>query len=795
MPPSSSVQSTPLTIESASFPFSWQTTHQLAQQTGQRLANPEALPPRMLATTTFPTEDAPFLVRNPAMNKVRLFYSAFETELANQDAIQRMDEEQLGKHVIRLIPKRFIDYSTSKSYFHAAGVEKGNPGLHQQTQETRMLRQLTALQTIDNYPTDYLKEAYQHVLEQVSRLATTHPETVKQGKATVYITRPGRMEYMSDCTVNFLSLATQAKVSDVFTELENNRQQNSAAAILVNGRPLTLEFSCMLPGTVLSRTARSNADPEGRLVQQGYYDVSHFRENDLVVIADDHTQAGSTLLSLGSALMDRQAHVLACITPTLHPHASSLAMSQQTRAALQTALNKWDPKGKIMTELGTMGMSMDTLTDPEALILLAYATDPADSKAVKAFRTLDNTLCLHNGIIEKVAEGESDSLLPVLRKKFTVEEVLQAIAAQKAKSRNVSDPVRTQEVHVLDWDDFLRSEKILNYQLLHNAVVQLANLPPRGSPQAHQLPSHLEARLPEETTSRFFKALAEALAPENRLPFAVGRPEILRSENDYETFALANPGFTKKKMIRDLVSKAHTLSPELKEFDLNEWGRGLSTGKLSDALVNMLNTQFTLAYKALVRAKPDEGSACVHSRFTHSSMAGISQNLAQDYSLNRTPLDLPYPQIALRLMPRAQELLDKLRKPENRLVLISNRSHTDLQYELQQMNLGHYFDLVLGHEEVTNLTPQPVIQGRLAKKPSSEKITEAMNTLNTRTVGKVVLYGDRVSDLKQASNLPSHLADIPRQGVLVNAGLPEVNAPEGLQPMKQFLKIDPSAIP
>lgn len=123
------------------------------------------------------------------------------------------------------------------------------------------------------------------------------------------------------------------------------------------------------------------------------------------------------------------------------------------------------------------------------------------------------------------------------------------------------------------------------------------------------------------------------------------------------------------------------------------------------------------------------------------------------------------------------DLLNKLRRPENRILLISNRSNRDLNLEVDQLNLRHYFDGILGDEQIStyglNEEDRPIdeIKSRLPEKPDSAKLVELMENLNTRNVKRITLWGDRKSDLTQGNTLPEKYKGIERHGVLVNPSI------------------------
>ncbi|HEU4622486.1 MAG TPA: HAD hydrolase-like protein [Burkholderiaceae bacterium] len=647
-----------------------------------------------------------FHQRDEALNHIPFFHATFETEIASSADIQKLPLNKKLAESTRLVAKRFIDSQTGKSIFTDASVGKANPPLHMQELTVREVRALAATATIDRYAGTYIHKLYKHVLSQIN-LSDGERLPVK-----IHLIRPARAPYADDCTVNFLSLAAQREVTQSLNNLAR-----------LEGKDAFVQFTDDKNLTVLSRTARSNASPIGRLVQQGYFDTSEIKPGDRVVIVDDHTQAGGTILAMAAAMTQAGARVLAAATPTTHPFCAQLAMSPAVVALLKETLQRWDTQGVVQAKLASLGMGINTLTNHEAMIVIAYATDPDDTVAKQKFIDLENAL--HGE--HRVMEGESDSLVAVLEQKpIPPHEVAKEMDKESASSRQVVAPTPITQLHVLDWDDCLRDEKGMNYQLMHNAI--------------HVAAHHYSSKYP------FLESLAQAVE-QHRGAYADGKPLLCMNQDEYTLVTVQkNDELTRRDIVKDLLQKLGGLSPRLKqEFDaLAPRPDAPSPHK---AIENILYQEFLRQYQRLVQ--PD---------------VEIKRPAA--------PVNLPFPRVELALKPGAQELLDRIRRPNHFVALISNRQDKDVQKELNKMALMHYFDAVVGVSEVMqpNTRPYKAQLQRVGSKPSPQRLNEIFERHHDLGNASVNLWGDTPKDITQAVPfiLEGDIAADRVQGFIVN---------------------------
>lgn len=470
--------------------------------------------------------------RTPELNKIPLFYCALETELARPADIQNLPDGRREAETVRLVAKRFIDSTTGKSLYQSASVGKANPNLHMQDETVRNIRSEAATATIARYGMDadgrnYIKDLYDHVRGALD-LQSASPESTMHAPSVVYVVRPARDPYAENSTVNFLSVAAHTEVLDSLSDLARR-----------DGISNLLHFSDRKNVPVVSRTARSNATPLGRLMQQGYFDTSQIRPGDSIVIADDHTQAGGTLLAMSAAIAEAGATVLAAVTATAHPLCTTLGMNDKVAALLHETLSKWDPEKKVENAMHRYGMPLDTLTNHEAMVLIAYAIDKRNPAALKAYRSAEAKLYGGNTVME----GESDSLRPLLQQsQMTPDQFVEAMDKEVRASRYVTEAAPIEKVYVLDWDDFLSDQKGNDYQLMHNALVTAANEHGDAYPIVREI----------------------ALQVQNqRGQYAEGMPILCMPQKEFSDAAMHVQGFLRKDMVTDLLKKLDSLQPGL----------------------------------------------------------------------------------------------------------------------------------------------------------------------------------------------------------------------------------------
>lgn len=691
--------------------------------------------------------------------KAPVFFGEYATEKPSVSMVGSLSQNKQDYYAVRHVGKRGRDLFTDEPIEgrdSKIGKLKTSPLLSTQSSGTRAIRGFAATATIDQSRGAYIARLHDHVVDMVGR---------SEGQV-VHLVRPTRDHYSADSTLNFFTFCQQTELASALNALE-------ADAARRDGRP-AIRFSDDKSLVGLSRTSRTEATPIGRLVQQPFFTTSELQPGDKVIIADDHVQAGGSMLAMDAAAQGAGADVLAIATLSSHPLSPQLTMSTAVRELLDRTMAAWDPENLVAQRLAELGMPRDKLTNSEALILIAYAIDPNDTEAVEKFDDLQAQFFkrahLHNVGIDpdaadadaqlerlqqrqeaagtesarsfianaRVLEGEHDSLTPVVRQQpKTPQEVVEELDQVSSSSRKSVQGSELKQVMVLDWDDCLRDEKGLNYQLMHNALATAA----RTHPDIGEALERMRARRDSGTAE------------------SDGCPLLMRSQEDFSRHLMAHPGIFKRHVVEDFVS-AMGLPPEKAE-----------------AVVNTVYAEFNRQYKASMRPKQDKQR------------------------------DLPFPDVQFSLMPGAREFLEKCRTPESRVILISNRSHGDLEDEVNHLGMAHYFDVVSGSPMVTQPKPgeppaqmSPDLQqrltgslrsgnepelravldeaaayahpdttqvGRSEKKPDATRLRDSLARLSVREDVPITSYGDQNSDVRQLARLPGQ-GDRRLEGVIVN---------------------------
>lgn len=694
-----------------------------------------------------------------------VFFGEYATEKPSLSMVENLPQNKQDYYAVRHAGKRGRDLFTDEPIEGGdskIGQLKTSPLLSTQSGGTRAIRGFAATATIDQSRGAYIARLHKHVVDTVGRT---------EGQV-VHLVRPSRDHYAADSTLNFFTFCQQ-------TELASSLNAVEADAARRDGRP-AIRFSDDKSLIGLSRTSRTEATPIGRLVQQPFFTTSELHRGDKVIIADDHIQAGGSTLAMESAARGAGADVLAIATLSSHPLSPQLTMSAEVSKFLEQTLAAWDPENLVTHRLAELGMPRDRLTNSEALILIAYAVDPADTKAVEKFEDMQAEFFrrahLHNVGIDpdavdaaaqmerlqqrqehagtdsartfignaRVLEGEHDSLTPVLKQRpKTPQEVVQELDQVSSSSRKSVQGSEVKQVVVLDWDDCLRDEKGLNYQLMHNALAVAAKEHAQALPEIGEALERLRTRM------------------ESGMAAGEGDPLLMRSKEDFSSHLMANPDIFKNHIVKDFV---RTMMP------------GLQPPKAA-SVVKAVYAQFNRQYKSLMQPRP-----------------------------GGKPSDLPFPDVQFSLMPGAREFLEHCRTAESRVILISNRGHGDLESEVNHLGMMHYFDVVSGNPMVTRpkpggqapqmpedlqqrLThtlrsgnegdlrqvlgeaadyahPDTTEVGRFEKKPDAARLLDSLSRLSVQSDVPITSYGDQNSDVKQLAGLAGQGRRL--EGVVIN---------------------------
>lgn len=693
--------------------------------------------------------------RTPDLNEIPFFFAETGTEIAKADDIQLLPPGEKEAASIRLIAKRFIDSKTNKSIFTNSNLGKASPTLQMQERPIREIRAQAATATASRYSGQYIYNLYQHIFDVNKELITA---IQKEGKdklpLTVYVIRPGRDKYARDCSTNFLTVATHTEVTDSLNFLAK-----------LNGKSNLIQFSDRKQLTGIGRSARTTATPIGRIALQGYYNKSEIKPGDQVVIVDDHCQAGGTILGMSAAVKEAGGKVIAAVSPTAHPlglhmthpHRANFMMSAQVKEQLENTLEKWDPEGHVQKKLNEYGIPVSTLTNHEAMIIIAYATDPSDVEAMKTFEALEKSL--HVGG-KQVLEGANDSLKPVLNQKpLSAKDVALKMEMEVNANRKTTKPMKIQQVHVFDYDDCLTDEQGVLYKLMHNALQTAAQNYGQQGKLANQYP--------------FLDHLAEALNRQ-RGHYQTGMPLLCMDKDQYADVVIQS-NLEKQKVskkeptLTDLWAKLEALDPALKaEFDalgaklpsegvpepgrrhesLNS-GSALGKTKLTGqqvAIDNILWSEFKRQYQQMLRPALPSDQEIQSLPLAPEQIREYQQTIQRMRSRQQEHQNVPFPDVKPTFMQGAQELLEKLRRPENLIVLLSNKADSDLNKEINTMGWAHYFDVISGKPNQLVKENGQYVSAKRQSKPNSYRLEQLTDEYHNLEGASWTLWGNSVTD-------------------------------------------------
>ncbi len=645
--------------------------------------------------------------RTKDLNKeLKFFYADVETEKPNIRSIQELPREQQSFYYNRHIGKRGRNLFTDEPIEGRNNITsnlKSSPLLTDQGMQTRLIRGEAATATVDHYTNintnkgHYINNLYAHVKNQLD------PKFLEFG-GKIHLVRPTRDHYSSDATLNFFTFCTQTELCSTLNHLEatSAKQEKRPAIVFTDNK------TCI----GLSRTARTEATPIGRLVQQAYFTTDDIDKHDKVVIVDDHVQAGGSVLAMASALKDAEANILGVACLTTHPYCKSgFNLDERVSKQLDEVMQKWDPKGIVLKSLQNFGLHPSALTNAEAMILIAYATDPTVDK--NQVNSIDKFMALENYLIQgtKVMEGEHDSLAPIMNQKpLNPEIIVEDIVKCSTETRKAITPTPIKDLKVLDWDCLLVNEKTMNYQLLVNALFSAADSYKDEHPEIQSIADAVKPHIGGEL-------------------YQDGMPKICMGQDKFASYGIKYPSFFKKDVPIDLVENLHTIAPHIN-----------LTSDQKNAVVSILQKEFKRQYKQFLR-----------------------QGTPEYIQPKKPKIDLPFNDIKIEFMPGAEDFLKQNRQPGSLLVLISNKGDNDLHHEVNKLGIAHMFDHISG---VSSQTIGDKVKNMYSK-PLSTRLSDVLEHFSLHNANiPISLYGDQSQDILQAASLNKVRPNI--TGFLVN---------------------------
>lgn len=303
-----------------------------------------------------------FILRKPVPGAINyLMASALATEMPDPE---KLDAEELRVYTRRQVSKKGTDLNGNLIASEAESMA-------------------AAHETVRHFMTpQHVDEVLDRAIEQAGNPTTD---------TTIYVAVPGKPDHK----VNVLAVGYA-------TTLCHELNEHAKARGLTH-----LHFSDEKHIWMTSIVNRTFADAIGRLTRLPLFDTSDFKAGDKVILADDHVQSGGFFASAVNAF-DDGVEILGVATLTRHPLGSTLGAHKEVKQALD-ALPQIDI---VKSKLAEVGVGLETITDREALTIIAAMTAPDDAAARTRFDQLLDVVG-RNAHIEQI-EKRDDSLAALL---------------------------------------------------------------------------------------------------------------------------------------------------------------------------------------------------------------------------------------------------------------------------------------------------------------------------------------------------------------------------------------------
>jgi hypothetical protein len=747
-----------------------------------------------------------FHTRNPSL-KIPLFFSRKETQAEKTHPLKKIAR---GAHLTHALGQT--------KHVEASG--ENLPLLATQGKLEREIRGMAATAVAADYAGEYVASLHGHIAAQLHALGAKS----ESGTIKVHLVRAERETYARDYTISSSRIAAAAELARSLNFAESRRQfeiklgqtkGSSSSKRMEKELPASeqemlkyepkIRFFDIKKCSELHRFSAVDPNSIDNLVLQEYYDTSTISEGDYVVLVDEHVDE-RTVRNMASAVHASGAHVLAAAALTADPFSahSEVGLAPDISTLLNTVLHE-NGKKEIQARLQDIGNSFETLTNREAMVLIAHLIDPKNEKHVSAFKAIRET---YMGPESDFLQSELDAR-PM--KPGEIAASLKEKSSEGSNFRSTLKPTPMQKRFIVDWDDCIRERKKLNLQLFWNAFATSA--------------------IEHQEDEPFLMKCLETFA--NTGPYAEGMPKVCMDMKNFSAYSISHD-FGCNDMVRDFLKNLHALSPELaKELDMETWGKIdarskmqfmnvehmpeeprmidapnpkiLNTFNKTQKVINILESSFRRQYKELVRPHVDESRLVrpdrkgirmpretmnvirLHKELRNyrvelrelvdkkSGAMGITKpgNAVRDIlsqfkscgADGTRNIALPYAQVKLELMPGAAAFIEYCRRPEVALTIRSNSEEGDIRDEGNILMLMDDFDEFRGvyQGRVTDKYNKEVI-GRIGAKPDKGILLE----IRDRTPGgpqvEEIYVGDQPKDLLQGNDQPH----INRRGIFVN---------------------------
>lgn len=248
---------------------------------------------------------------------------------------------------------------------------------------------------------------------------------------TVRVLHPSKSPSVEGYTINFFSQCFSEHLTNKLNEIAKVRlaqDPNAPQMDFVNGGHIT----------TLCRTSRAEATPIGRLGQLGYFSKQSVKPDEFIIIADDHAQSGDAWMTALLAGKAGGAQTVGLAAFSIHPFSQDGLFEASIQEKALAKLRLHDSDGMVLAALDDIGITPSTITNFEALILMAVFTAPDDAVGREAYKSVVKQLSGN----AKILTSAFDSLDPVLKEPVPTPQAFVSLLEQEiAQNRKVVEDV------------------------------------------------------------------------------------------------------------------------------------------------------------------------------------------------------------------------------------------------------------------------------------------------------------------------------------------------------------------
>ncbi|MBL9198189.1 hypothetical protein VB151_10950 [Xanthomonas fragariae] len=309
-----------------------------------------------------------------------------------------------------------------------------------------------------------------------------------------------------------------------------------------------------------------------------------------------------------------------------------------------------------------------------------------------------------------------------------------------ARKRNSEPAAEIKQLSVLDWDDCLRDEKGMTYQLLHNALAITAN---------------------ESEASPLKRAVAQLNERMQSGPPATDSdPLLMKTQEDFTKHLMVRHHIFSPKIAEDFVVK---MLPELGKEE-------------AASLAKRIHTNFKEQYyRSIGKGDPIESNGVPFPHCEPELLPGARELLDKICTpdsrvaviSNRDQKDLSYEAEYMNLLDKVDVISGSTRREE---------MPEDLQKRIVPALRDGNRELVrrtliearcYAHPEFDSKST-----GRMYIKPDPTRLNRVLEQLQIEKEVPIISYGDQLSDVKQMAGLAKEGWKV--KGVIINSQNPDV---------------------